>query len=445
MKHLLCLLVLLPLYELWAQKEKQDFLSFAAPSGWTRSTPDQSITYTDLRNERVQYAFVQVYPSFASSGQHQGNYEHFWKQIITPTYQQAPVKPEITTQKGWTVLTGSTKIRYSGTEYTIILQVFNSADKTLPIFILYDKNSYQADIKRFWESIEVPEIQSAPNQQNTASQANTNASMGGVQKIRRAVTNFDDGWVATAKMDHVLLIKNDVEVRIYPPDSEVDKKIPQGMYSLDYAWSITVPPYFRVEALQVRNKAQFSSGENMWEAAVVDKETGKSRYAGLTLYWNNGRFHTILVLTPDRNSYYQLFPDFDSFTKMLEYNKFGVEAADLPGTWADGGSSSTDYYNIATSTYAGTSVAATSARFTFLSNGTYNLEEQYYLNGRSGKQKYTGKYTSNLWQMVMTAKQKGEDDGQFWCQFEAVRGGVVLHLMHKKYSGGQKYSLVKIK
>jgi len=138
--------------------------------------------------------------------------------------------------------------------------------------------------------------------------------------ITYTTTNFNDGWVATAKTDYVEVIKGNIEVRIYAPDGEVDKKIPPNMYSLDYAWSATVPPAFNVGQVQVRDKGQFSSGDNMWEAPVTDKQTGQSRYAGLTIRWNSGKFHTILVLAPNQNTYYQAFPNFESFERMLGYN-----------------------------------------------------------------------------------------------------------------------------
>jgi len=113
------------------------------------------------------------------------------------------------------------------------------------------------------------------------------------------------------------------------------------------------------------------------------------------------------------------------------------------GVWRDGGSSSTDYYSIATGGYVGTVVAATSSRFMFKGNGTYESEQQYFLNGASGKQRYNGQYSFNQCEATLTGQQSQDDNGQFDCKFEAVRGGFILHMTHKQFSGGQRYTLFR--
>ncbi len=454
---LLCLLAGAPAL---AQRETFGHTTYTPPKGWIKTPQSGWVGYH--REDKVKKAYCQmrIYEGFAHTGEPKANFDHFWQQIVAQQYKlAAPAQIDAKTEDGWTVVAGGGQVTDQGYPYACLLMVATGYGVTVPYFFLYDNEMFVADIEQFADGLDIKKLQTGgpavPGNQPNPPVANQNnqprpnnptggaTGQSGGQRIAIGTTNFDDGWVAKAQPDYVQVTKGNVEVRIYAPDSQIDKKIPAGMYSLDYAWGITVPPAFNAGQVQVRDKAQFSSGDNMWEAPVTDKQTGQARYAGLTIIWNSGRFHTILVLAPDQSTYRQMFPSFESFSNMLNYNKFAVAAADLPGTWRDGGSSSMDYYNIATGTYAGTSVAATSSKFVFRADGTYNCELQYYLNGKSGKSTYQGKYTANEWQAVLTGQQSQDDNGEFWCKFEAVRGGFILHLMHKKYPGGQRYTLYK--
>jgi hypothetical protein len=51
-------------------------------------------------------------------------------------------------------------------------------------------------------------------------------------------------------------------------------------------------------------------------------------------------------------------------------------------------------------------------------------------------QKYNGALTVSPWEIVMTKRFDGKTS-TFWAQYEAVRGGRVLHLTDKTASGMQ--------
>jgi hypothetical protein len=445
-----------------AQRETFGYTTFTPPKGWAK-TPPQNGWMSYNREDKAKNAYCQfrIYEGFANTGDPKANFDHFWNQIVTQAYKLAvPAQTDTKTEDGWTVVAGGGQVTDQGYPYAAMLMVVTGHGVTVPYFFLYDNDMFVADIERFADGLDIKKLQTGgssvaggqpkPPVANQNNQPRPNNQTGGTtgqsggQRITISTTNFDDGWVAKALPDYVQVTKDGTEVRIYAPDSQVDKKIPSGMYSLDYAWSVTVPPFFNTGQVLVRDKEQFSMADNMWEAPVTDKQSGKSQYAGLTIRWDNGRFHTILVLAPNRDTYYRMFPNFDSFARMLNYNKFAVAAADVAGgVWREGGSSSMDYYNIATGGYVGTSVAAGSSRFMFRPDGTYNCELQYYINGKGGKSNYKGKYTINQWEAVLTGQQSQDDNGQFWCSLEAVRGGFILHLVHKKYTGGQAYHLYR--
>jgi hypothetical protein len=444
-----------------AQRETFGYTTYTPPQGWTKTPQTGWVGYH--REDKAKKAFCQmrIYEGFAHQGEPKANFDHFWQQIVAQPYKLvAPAQTDTKTKDGWTVVAGGGQVTDQGYPYACLLMVATGHGVTVPYFFLYDKEMFVADIERFADGLDIKKLQTGgpavpgnqpkPPVANQNNQPRPNTPTGGTtgqsggQRITIGTTNFDDGWVAKALPDYVQVTKGNVEVRIYAPDGQIDKKIPQGMYSLDYAWSITVPPAFNTGQVLVRDKTPYSMDEeNMWEAPITDKQTGLARYAGLTIIWNSGRFHTVLVLAPNQGTYRQLFPGFASFANMLNYNKFAVAAADLMGTWSESSVTGLNYYNVYSGAYAGTGVTAGSSKFVFRPNGTYDLELKYYLNGKSGQSNYQGKYTVNEWQAVLTGQQSRDDNGEFWCKFEAVRGGFILHLMHKKYTGGQRYTLYK--
>lgn len=316
------------------QTEKSDFLTFTPPANWTRNTPHNTITYEDKRNPNLQYAFVQVHKSLASSGNPQANFEHFWKELITATYKQNPPKPEITSKNGWTILTGKSQVLYAGIGYTAILQVFNNHEKTLPIFILYDKDTYQNEIDRFLANIQVP--QTAPNANETQTNPNLPYSTTTSSKIKITYpkTNFDDGWVSVLENDFVRTSKGNLEIRIYYPDKEVVDSYSNasGKTLEQYLLEIYLGKEYNFQQFFLRRKEAFSYGESdIFEANATEKNSGRSVYLALTTYWESGVCQPIVAIAPSKEALYAVFSNYQTMEAMLAYNKFAVGNNELLG------------------------------------------------------------------------------------------------------------------
>ncbi len=443
MKKLLVSSLLLMQTYAFAQTEKQDFLSFTPPAGWQRSTPYQTITYEDKRNTNVQYAFVQVYRSLASSGNAQANYEHFWKELITATYQQTAPKPEITSKNGWVVLTGKSSVYYSGVRYTAILQVFNSPEKTLPIFILYDKDSYQTEVSRFLASIQVPQIGASHSQSQANSTSPTPNSTSSKIKITYPTTNFDDGWVSVLEDNFVRTSKANLEVRLYYPDKEIIDRYPNGSGKTleQYLLETLLGQEFQFLQWYERRKDAFAYGESdIFEANAKEKRSGRNAYVALASVFDNGICQPVAIIAPSKELLYASFPNYKAMEAMTAYNKFAVGKNDLlGGTWISSGASLSNYYNIYTGAFVGSSTTATTDDFVFKANDTYQSEHGIYHNGKYTKQNYNGKFTINQWSITATNRFNNETS-DFWCEFRAVKGGVILVMVNKKYTG-QRYTL----
>lgn len=254
--------------------------------------------------------------------------------------------------------------------------------------------------------------------------------------ITQYTTTFDDGWVATPLADYVRVVKNGVEVRLYYPDAQIDQRRPQNTSIFEpYYWDAFVKPSFSAGQILNREKERYSYGQNdNWEAAATDKQTGKRRYVGMGLA--NGGW-TIVVNAPDKNNYYSMFPNDASFKKMLTYNKFGVAQQDLIGKWSSFDVANAQYYNIYWGDYLGMAIASTNDSFVFNSNGSYQSEHSGTSTFRGylahGKSTYKGTFRVNDWSFSAT-NRSANDPGEYSCQFEAVKGGFILHLANKTFT-----------
>jgi hypothetical protein len=123
---------------------------------------------------------------------------------------------------------------------------------------------------------------------------------------------------------------------------------------------------------------------------------------------------------------------------MTGYNKFAVAAKDIVGTWEESSGSAVNLYNTYTGNYAGMNSTQGYDKFMFNADGTYNSKHSgsssVYGVNTVFSQEYNGKVTVTNWDMSMTKRWKDATEN-FNAQFEAVKGGRILHLQNKESTG----------
>jgi hypothetical protein len=139
------------------------------------------------------------------------------------------------------------------------------------------------------------------------------------------------------------------------------------------------------------------------------------------------------------------FPDQERIEALLNYNKFSVTLADLSGTWDESSSSAINMYNTITGAYAGMSTTAADNSFVFNADGTYSSRHSGAFGMTSNltyyDSNYKGRLTVSPWEITLTNRFEGKTE-TFWAQYEAVRGGRILHLTNKE-AGGMRYRLAR--
>ncbi|MCU0354409.1 MAG: hypothetical protein MUD08_11840 [Cytophagales bacterium] len=251
--------------------------------------------------------------------------------------------------------------------------------------------------------------------------------------ITYTTTNFSDGWVATVQAEYVQVTKDGIEVRLYYPDQNLDNNRPPNTSIFEpYYWDARVKPDYNTGQVFVREKEAYSFGKNdMLEAAATDKKSGKSGYLGMTYRSLNGGGWVITAFTPDRDTYYRLCPNWDAFVQFINYNQFAVAAADLVGQWGGGDATAFEYYNAAGS-YVGFGASAVNNEFTFRSSGKYENRNTVFLNGVQTETNYSGNFSTDQWTLTLTNR---DDAGEYACAFNAYKGGFILRLTNKQFTG----------
>ena len=268
-------------------------------------------------------------------------------------------------------------------------------------------------------------------------------------------TNFDDGWTATAQPDWVAVQKNNLQVLLHFFNDKIDMSSGDSKTITSNAWNVLVAPRYKAMSQFYLFGGNLSFNRTTAISAYMTDMQGKQWYVVLFRKGNSGWMEFI---APDKNAFMQeyimdiseanseklIWSGEDEWKKMLAMenrNKFAVAPADLIGNWSESSGSYAQMYNVYTGNYAGMNAVSSSAEFWIAADGSYRSQHSG-ASGMVGSQnffsiKYNGRYSMNgNWEVSFTNRHNGKTD-TYWCQFEIVRGGRILHLQDKTASGMQ--------
>ncbi|MDH4057799.1 MAG: hypothetical protein OEU76_03495 [Cyclobacteriaceae bacterium] len=298
-----------------------------------------------------------------------------------------------------------------------------------------------------------PATELSGNQKTTASVGNTVSK--GDATFTFTNTNFDDGWSSTIQADWVLVSKGKTNVFLwYALPYNASDFSGTGLVERDYYWDHHVTRFYNIQTKQYQDDGEFISSlkPNYVEGWAVDKRTGERKFIAMVLSISPNIAVITLAATSDEATFRQQFPKANDkyvsdLVAMKRYNQFAIAKSDILGTWTESDGAAVNYYNAYTGSYAGMGVATTSGQFIFNPDGTYSSIH----NGATGmvgsmntfQQEFKGNYQVSNWELTLDKRFNGKTEIYFG-YFEAVRGGRVLQLNDKKYSGTW-YHLIKQK
>jgi hypothetical protein len=226
----------------------------------------------------------------------------------------------------------------------------------------------------------------------------------------------------------------------------IDDEMRQIGNMAEALWGKMITSRYKVSNVRVFKNEAYTYN-NVWfmEADAIEMASNKQCYVALRVLVANGVARPIEIVTPSMAEFQKEFPDQAKIESMVNYNKFAVSPKDIVGTWEESSSTAVNLYNSYTGNYAGMNATAMANSFEFRADGSYHSNHKG-ATGMVGSQtfydqKYDGKYTMTNWDVTLTKRYEGKTN-EFWCQYEAVRGGRILRLVQKD-AVAMDYDLVK--
>ncbi|MEI9918926.1 MAG: hypothetical protein WDO14_08985 [Bacteroidota bacterium] len=458
---LLCLPV-----ALHAQTETFDIVTYNPPVGWKKNVTADLVSYSIVDNATGTWCQMAIYKSVAGSGNTANDFSSEWKALVKPESYPGAVEPTPTSNAndGWTYSFGVSRFKWQGKDSYVTLENISGYGVMATAHVSSNSDKYLGDVENFLKSLQLkkpvqPIQQSQPVQQSqptSTTVTSTNPTptniikvtdAAGTQGIKTSTTNFDDGWVSQPYADYVKVVKGSITVLLhysFKIDDEMRNANDMGVY----VWDRLIAPRYRATKIQVFKNDPYTYFKVYFvEADVTETATNKNHHVGLRVLISNGVASCVEIIAPTAAALQQEFPNQDKIATMPNYNKFAVSPGDIVGTWEESTSTALNMYNSYTGYYAGMSATAMASSWNIRGDGTYDSEHKG-ATGMVGNmstydEKYNGKYTLTPWDLTVTNRFKGKTD-VYWCQYEAVRGGRVLHLQDK-VATAMTYSLVKTK
>lgn len=453
-KFLFILLTVLVNGALAQSAEVYDIITYTPPAGWQKETANYAVSYFKTNNVTGSWCRVTLYKSRGSSGDALNDFNSEWKELVTNYYADAvKPQPQTETEDGWTSYSGVSAFQFNNQQAYILLSTISGYGVEVSIIVMMNSEEYAHNVETMLSSLDLkkPEVQQvvkqtySPTEQQTGNQALKVSGGAGNNGISISTTNFDDGWVAQPFADYVRVIKNQTTVLVHYGIKITDEMRAYNNVEGVLFDQLILPRY------NVSNIRKYDNGGPCYfcvyffEADAIEKATGKKCHIGFRFIPVSGVAKCIEVISTDASAFQQMFPKQEAVEAMLNYNKFAVTTADLKGTWEESGGSYVDMYNTVTGSYAGMNTSSSANKFIFKGDGNYESTHTGAFgmvgNMKFYSQKYNGKCTTTNWDITLTNRFEGKTEA-YWAQFEAVRGGRVLHLTLKSASGIQ-YHLVK--
>ncbi len=404
-----------------------DLMSYDAPAGFKSAPANGGLSLQAIDEKQATFAMIVVAPSTASAGSLDKDFQAAWASAIVPTFgvTDAPAMTPGSPEGGWDATSGAAKATVQGMPATVLLVVMTGHGKTMSIIIAMNSDTYMTAIGSFLSSVKLakPAAAAAPPVPAPAAPP----TGGG------PTTTFDDGWTSRAEASWVRVTRDGATVLLHYPNDYTDasRADPAG-----YFWQQLVAPRYAVTKLYRTEYSAMSFPYYFLTADAVDNATKQPVFVALRVVSISGVAFAIEVVTASQAAFGKVFPDQDKLAAIVGANRFAI-GGEVAGTWSGLSGSSASLYNASTGGYAGMSTITMSDVFTFGPKGAYASQHQGANTTAGNTSAYSvkkkGTYAVAPWEM--TVKLSDGTTQVFSAYYEMTRGGRLLHIQDKKYSG----------
>lgn len=392
------------------------------------------------------YCAVTLLAALPSGGTAQQDFDTEWALLGAQLTFGTPTSSPSPGRAGWNMVVGAGTFAQGSNSGIAVLTTLSGGGRRFSVMLLTnDLEACKPDYARLVDSLVLPTV-TAPAAGAPASPpappappASTTAS-----PYRFTSTTFNEGWTATQHPGWVQVTSGATTVRLHYPVAFTDEtRRMDPTTRVQHWWTQLIAPRYRTANLTVAPTETGVGMSSFGEADATELGTNRPVHVALLSTSESGSAYVIEVVTPDVASLRTQFPTYDQIKAMAGFNKFQVDAAELAGTWENSTAAYGMYYSTVTGNFAGMRGASVYDKFTF-DGGRYVYEALGVSTGggvssvQKGVEK--GTFKVNGWEATTT-----ETSGKvthYLLQYEAIRGGRLLVLQNKQYSG-MRYVLAK--
>ena len=194
----------------FGQTETFDIVTYIAPKDWKKETNTGVLNYTTVNTTTGKFCVLTLYPSKASTGDAQKDFNNDWKTlVVTPYKAEANPKTETqTTAEGWKVVSAAAPAKLDGDDFYVLLSVVSGFGKSMTIRTSLNDASYTSEVDAFLGSIQLDNTKKPTVATNTQHPADNNINeqiSGNSGKFGTMMYTVPSGWKVTKYPDGDIL------------------------------------------------------------------------------------------------------------------------------------------------------------------------------------------------------------------------------------------------
>ncbi|MFV0389961.1 MAG: lipocalin family protein [Pyrinomonadaceae bacterium] len=177
-------------------QEKFDILSFQAPNGWQKSTEANAVQFVKQNGNAV--GIMMLFKSIPTEKDSRTTFDASWDSIVKDLFDKVdePQMQPTGSENGWTIENGAAIVEKSGDKAVANLISATGGGKVVNLLIIYNSESLQSDVERFFASIDLPKV-SANTSTTTETPSNENARLIGRWQNTSSLQsgNYSDNYI----------------------------------------------------------------------------------------------------------------------------------------------------------------------------------------------------------------------------------------------------------
>jgi hypothetical protein len=161
----------------FCQTETLDIIKYTPPKGWTKTSKEGVMVYTDSNKTTGGFCILTVYPSTVSAGSPQKDFDSEWNELVVKTFKgEATPKTETQTEDGWTSVSAATEIESDGVKSAVLMTVVSGYGRAASIFVILNDKVYFPQIDAFMTGIKMDKAKAIATKNPTPSPKSATAS-----------------------------------------------------------------------------------------------------------------------------------------------------------------------------------------------------------------------------------------------------------------------------